>query len=174
MAGKKQQPRAKAKDTRKPRKKKVRPIVKDSIEYVDYKDVNLLKAFLSDRAKIRGSRVSGNNRQQQRQAAGAIKIAREMALLPYHMRVVTQRKGDKRGGGRGDRRVDDHCGLGIKLPLGQGLECRGVIRLHLPLAVQPGPGQCAVEPDQAVRACRVELRREIFRARRVRIFCAGP
>ena len=97
MAGKKQQPRAKAKDTRKPRKKKVSPIVKDSIEYVDYKDVNLLKAFLSDRAKIRGSRVSGNNRQQQRQAAGAIKIAREMALLPYHMRVVTQRKGDKRG-----------------------------------------------------------------------------
>jgi small subunit ribosomal protein S18 len=101
VAGKKQQPRAKAKDTRKPRKKKVSPIVKDSIEYVDYKDVNLLKAFLSDRAKIRGSRVSGNNRQQQRQAAGAIKIAREMALLPYHMRVVTQRKGDKRGGGGG-------------------------------------------------------------------------
>ena len=101
MAGKKQQPRAKAKDTRKPRKKKVSPIVKDSIEYVDYKDVNLLKAFLSDRAKIRGSRVSGNNRKQQRQAAGAIKVAREMALLPYHMRVVTQRKGDKRGGGGG-------------------------------------------------------------------------
>ena len=111
MAGKKQQPRAKAKDTRKPRKKKVSPIVKDSIEYVDYKDVNLLKAFLSDRAKIRGSRVSGNNRQQQRQAAGAIKIAREMALLPYHMRVVTQRKADKRGGGRGRDREDRDRGF---------------------------------------------------------------
>ena len=102
MAGKKKQPRMSAKDLRKPRKKKVSPIVKDKIVYVDYKDVNLLRAFISDRAKIRGQRVSGNNRQQQREVAKAIKVAREMALIPYAQRVVTQRKGDRRRG-RSDR-----------------------------------------------------------------------
>ena len=102
MAGKKKPPRAKAKDLRKPRKKKGSPIVKDKIEYIDYKDVNLLRAFISDRAKIRGQRVSGNNRHQQRDVAKAIKVAREMALIPYAQRVVTQRKGDRRRG-RSDR-----------------------------------------------------------------------
>ena len=102
MAGKKKQPRMSAQDLRKPRKKKVSPIVKDKIEYVDYKDVNLLRAFISDRAKIRGQRVSGNNRQQQRDVAKAIKLARELALIPYHQRVVSQRKGDRRRG-RPDR-----------------------------------------------------------------------
>ena len=102
MAGKKKQPRMSAKDLRKPRNKKVSPIVKDKIEYVDYKDVNLLRAFISDRAKIRGQRVSGNNRQQQRDVAKAIKLARELALIPYHQRVVSQRKGDRRRG-RPDR-----------------------------------------------------------------------
>ncbi len=108
MAGKKKPPRAKAKDLRKPRKKKISPIVKDKIEYIDYKDVNLLRAFISDRAKIRGQRVSGNNRHQQRDVAKAIKVARELALIPYAQRVVTQRKGDRRRG-RSDRepRNDD-------------------------------------------------------------------
>jgi len=109
MAGKKKQPRMSAKDMRKPRKKKVSPIVKDKIEYVDYKDVNLFRAFISDRAKIRGQRVSGNNRQQQREVAKAIKLARELALIPYHQRVVTQRKGDRRRGrpDREDSRSDN-------------------------------------------------------------------
>ena len=109
MAGKKKQPRMSAKDLRKQRKKKVSPIVKDKIEYVDYKDVNLLRAFISDRAKIRGQRVSGNNRQQQREVAKEIKVAREMALIPYAQRVVTQRKGDRRRGrsDRDDARYED-------------------------------------------------------------------
>ena len=109
MAGKKKPPRMSAKDLRKPRKKKVSPIVKDKIEYVDYKDVNLLRAFISDRAKIRGQRVSGNNRQQQREVAKAIKVARELALIPYAQRVVTQRKGDRRRGrsDRDDARFED-------------------------------------------------------------------
>ena len=102
MACKKKQPRMSPKDLRKPRKKKVSPLVKDKIEYVDYKDVNLLRAFISDRAKIRSQRVSGNDRQQQREVAKAIKVAREMALIPYAQRVVTQRKGDRRRG-RSDR-----------------------------------------------------------------------
>ena len=105
---KKQQPRSKGKDPKKgkPRKKKVSPIVKEGIEYVDYKDVNLLRAFMSDRAKIRARRVTGNDVQQQRAAAIAIKVAREMALMPYASMVVTQRKGDKRRRDRGDERGD--------------------------------------------------------------------
>ncbi len=105
----KKKPRGKGKDLKKlkPRKKKVSPLVKESIEYVDYKDVTLLRAFMSDRAKVRARRVTGNDVQQQREVAKAIKNAREMALLPYASRVVTQRKGDKRRrddrGERGDR-----------------------------------------------------------------------
>ena len=44
---------------------------------------------MSDRAKIRNMRVSGNDRQQQLEVAKAIKIAREMALLPYTNRVAS-------------------------------------------------------------------------------------
>ena len=51
--------------------------------YVDYKDVNLLHRFVSDRAKIRNRRVTRQHVQQQREVANAVKIAREMALLPY-------------------------------------------------------------------------------------------
>ena len=50
---------------------------------VDWKDVATLRKFMSDRAKIRSSRVTGNCPQHQRQVAQAIKNAREMALLPY-------------------------------------------------------------------------------------------
>jgi small subunit ribosomal protein S18 len=57
---------------------------------------------MSDRAKIRNMRVSGNDRQQQLDIANAIKIAREMALLPYAKRVASAsrtrppRDGDRR------------------------------------------------------------------------------
>ncbi len=67
---------------RKP-KKKVCVFCKDKINYVDYKDTNLLRKFISDRGKIRARRVTGVTAQQQRQIAKAIKNAREMALLPY-------------------------------------------------------------------------------------------
>lgn len=100
--------RAKGKDPKKlkPRKKKVSPLVKEGVEYVDYKDVTLLRAFMSDRAKVRARRVTGNDVQQQREVAKAIKNAREMALLPYASRVVTQRKGDKRRRSDRDDRDD--------------------------------------------------------------------
>jgi len=52
-------------------------------DYVDYKDVGQLRKFMSDRSKIRSSRVTGNCPQCQRKVATAIKNAREMALLPY-------------------------------------------------------------------------------------------
>ena len=67
---------------RKP-KKKVCVFCKEKISYVDYKDTNLLRKFISDRGKIRARRVTGVSSQQQRQIASAVKNAREMALLPY-------------------------------------------------------------------------------------------
>jgi ribosomal protein S18 len=64
-------------------KKKVCYFCAEGIEHVDYKDVALLRKFMSDRAKIRSSRVTGNCVQHQRRVAQAIKNARELALLPY-------------------------------------------------------------------------------------------
>ena len=45
-------------------KKKVSVLNTEQVEYVDWKDVNLLRRFMSDRAKIRARRVSGNDSQQ--------------------------------------------------------------------------------------------------------------
>lgn len=55
----------------------------DKVEYVDYKDIGLLRKFISDRGKIRARRVTGNCTQHQRDIAVAVKNAREVALLPY-------------------------------------------------------------------------------------------
>ncbi len=105
MASKKNRARA-AKDAAPRRyKKKTSALVLERVEYVDYKDVDLLSRFMSDRAKIRNRRVSGNDLQQQRDVAGAIKIAREMALLPYARRVSSQRTRPPRDGRRGDGEV---------------------------------------------------------------------
>ena len=52
-------------------------------DYVDYKDVALLRKFMSDRGKIRSRRVTGLSPRRQREVATAIKNAREMAMLPY-------------------------------------------------------------------------------------------
>jgi len=59
---------------------------KNKIEYIDYKDVALLKKFVSDRGKIRSRRVTGTTPQYQKLLSEAIKNAREMALLPYTQR----------------------------------------------------------------------------------------
>jgi small subunit ribosomal protein S18 len=52
-------------------------------EVVDYKDLSLLRRFLSDKGKTRGRRVTGLSRRHQRQLSVAVKRAREIALLPY-------------------------------------------------------------------------------------------
>jgi small subunit ribosomal protein S18 len=67
---------------RKP-KKKQNPLKTAGVERVDYKDVSVLRKFISDRGKIRARRVTGVSVQQQREIAKAVKNAREMALLPY-------------------------------------------------------------------------------------------
>jgi small subunit ribosomal protein S18 len=107
MASKKNRARASKDTTQRKYKKKTSALITEKVEYVDYKDVDLLSRFMSDRAKIRNRRVSGNDVQQQREVAGAIKIAREMALLPYARRVATQRTRPPRDGRPGrDRDAD--------------------------------------------------------------------
>ncbi|NMI00948.1 30S ribosomal protein S18 [Pseudonocardia acidicola] len=68
---------------RRPPKRKVNPLYVKRVKEVDWKDVTLLRQFISDRGKIRARRVTGLTPQQQREVARAIKNAREMALLPY-------------------------------------------------------------------------------------------
>src|SRR3954471_2692015 len=102
-----------AKD-RRPIKKKMSILNSENIQWIDYKDVNLLRRFMSERAKIRARRVTGNDQQQQAAVAKAIKLAREMALLPYSVRQVTQRsKGRRDRGDRGDRDRDRDAPLEV-------------------------------------------------------------
>jgi small subunit ribosomal protein S18 len=113
MTSKKNRARA-PKEVNKKFKKKTSVLVTDKVEFVDYKDVNLLNRFVSDRSKIRNRRVTGNTVQQQRDIANAVKNAREMALLPYTKRVSQTRAGrpprerDEDGGG--GRRGEDGGG----------------------------------------------------------------
>lgn len=64
-------------------KRKSCQLCKHHLRNVDYKDVALLRRYLSERGKIRSRRMSGACRKHQRLVAVAIKRAREMALLPY-------------------------------------------------------------------------------------------
>ena len=90
-----------AKESNRRIKKKSNPLPGDKVEFIDYKDINLLQRFMTDRSKIRGRRLSGADQQQQREITNAIKNAREMALLPYTKRVTSTRAP------RGERRDDD-------------------------------------------------------------------
>ena len=89
-------------------KKKPCALCRDKIEWVDYKDVPMLRKYMSDRGKIRSRRVTGNCAQHQRALAMAIKTARELVLLPYTQRTVTERPGGRGGGrDRGERTLGD-------------------------------------------------------------------
>ena len=81
---------------------------RDKVEFVDYKDINALRKFVSDRGKIRSRRITGACRRHQNQIATAVKRARELALLPY----VGEGSGrdEREGGGRGGRGGRDRVG----------------------------------------------------------------
>jgi small subunit ribosomal protein S18 len=100
--GKKRTP---VRDTNRRGKPKVCVFCRDHVTWVDYKDVNVLRRFISDRAKIKARRTTGTCTQHQREVAVAIKTARELALLPYTQRTVSDKAGrDGRGGARGGAR----------------------------------------------------------------------
>ena len=66
---------------RKPRRKYCQ-FCKDHTEYIDYKDTQMLRKFMTERGKMLPGRVTGANAKQQRQVKRAIRRARVMGLLP--------------------------------------------------------------------------------------------
>ncbi|MFO7953492.1 MULTISPECIES: 30S ribosomal protein S18 [unclassified Thioalkalivibrio] len=66
-----------------PRRRKYCKFTAEGIDYIDYKDLNLLKGFVTETGKIVPSRVTGTSAKYQRQLATAVKRARFLALLPY-------------------------------------------------------------------------------------------
>ena len=68
---------------------------KEDTQYIDYKDTQMLRKYVTDRGKIKPRRVTGACTQHQRDIANAVKRAREMALMPYAVPAIS---------GRGDRR----------------------------------------------------------------------
>ena len=94
--------RSKPRDAGRRGKKKISALVIGKVDYVDYKDAELLRKFVSERSKLKARRVTGNSEQQQREVARAVKNAREMALIPYPNRGTTQRR-ERRSDDRGAR-----------------------------------------------------------------------
>ncbi|HZK00388.1 MAG TPA: 30S ribosomal protein S18 [Tissierellaceae bacterium] len=66
----------------KPRKR-ICSFCADKVDHIDYKDINKLKKYVTDRGKILPRRISGNCSKHQREVTIAIKRARQVALLPY-------------------------------------------------------------------------------------------
>jgi len=75
---------------RQPRKKFCQ-FCKENTQFIDYKDVALLRKYMTDRGKIKPRRVTGACTQHQHDIATAIKRAREMALVPYALPVISGR-----------------------------------------------------------------------------------
>jgi small subunit ribosomal protein S18 len=96
--------RAPKDDKRRPLKKKASPIPEGS--YVDWKDINTLRKFTSDRGKIRARRVTGLSVQMQRDVAEAVKNARELALLPFAATGVAERGPRRPRPGRYDENAE--------------------------------------------------------------------
>ena len=65
------------------RRKRYCRFTAEGITEIDYKDLNLLKAYVSESGKIVPSRITGTSAKYQRQLATAIKRARHLALVPY-------------------------------------------------------------------------------------------
>lgn len=78
-----------SKNAAKKRKKKRRQprkvcrLTVDRVVYIDYKDVNMLKHYVTERGKIIPRRITGATAKHQRMLTRAIKLARQVALLPY-------------------------------------------------------------------------------------------
>ena len=74
---------AKKKRKKKRQPKKVCRLTVDRVVYIDYKDVGLLKHYVTERGKIIPRRITGATAKHQRMLTRAIKLARQIALLPY-------------------------------------------------------------------------------------------
>ncbi|UCC55342.1 MAG: 30S ribosomal protein S18 [Gammaproteobacteria bacterium] len=65
------------------RRRKFCKFTAEGIEEIDYKDIGLLKQYITETGKIVPSRITGTKARYQRQLSTAIKRARYLALLPY-------------------------------------------------------------------------------------------
>ena len=65
------------------RRRKFCRFTAEGVDYIDYKDLDVLKEYVSETGKIVPSRITGTKAKYQRQLATAIKRARYLALLPY-------------------------------------------------------------------------------------------
>jgi small subunit ribosomal protein S18 len=88
------------------------------IAWVDYKDTNLLRRFMTDRGKIKARASTGTCAQHQRDVALAIKTARELAMLPYLVRTLAADKASGRRG-RGPGRPGERPAGGEGGPAGE-------------------------------------------------------
>ncbi len=135
-------------------KKKPCALCKDHVAWVDYKDVGMLRKYMSDRGKIRARRVTGNCTQHQRDVAIAIKTARELALLPYTQRTTTERPGGRGGRGRdggsgqGGRGRRDEERAPTRAPVSEGTEVAEVAAAEVEL----DPGEAIVVEEVDVPA----------------------
>ena len=84
MAQKKQPTRSRRPGTSTaPGRRKSCHLCRDKVDQIDYKNLAQLRRYISEKGKIRSRRITGACRRHQLQVAGAVKRAREMALLPY-------------------------------------------------------------------------------------------
>lgn len=74
------------------RRRKVSYLTVNKIDKVDYKEITVLRRFLNERGKILPSRQTGTTAKQQRMIASAIRKAREMALLPFVVTEMSERR----------------------------------------------------------------------------------
>lgn len=129
-------------------KKKPCAMCRDNVEWIDYKDVSALRKYMSDRGKIRSRRVTGNCAQHQRDVAQAIKVARELIMLPYTQRTVTERPGGRGGRGREGREGRDGR---------EGREGRGPGGDRAPRPAANGDAPAAVTGDEPVVEAEADL-----------------
>jgi len=137
-------------------KKKPCALCRDKVEWVDYKDVPMLRKYMSDRGKIRSRRVTGNCAQHQRALAMAIKTARELVLLPYTQRTVTERPGGRGGRDRGERTLGDSMAAEARAarsaPVAEPeapAPAEVEVDLEVPGEVEEADTVAALEPDEA-------------------------
>jgi small subunit ribosomal protein S18 len=121
---------------------KVCVLCAQQVRWVDYKDTNLLRRFMTDRGKIKARANTGTCRQHQRGVALAIKTARELAMLPYQVRTLAADKsGGRRGrepGRPGDRPADADAGSASPADDGQSeSEADAEVAMASPPAVRP-------------------------------------
>ena len=99
MAAPSAQTRRATRDARRPAARRGCALCAAGVPWVDYKATDVLRRFMSDRGRVRARAASGACARHQREVTAAIKTARELGLLPYAERTLTDGSG-RRGRGR--------------------------------------------------------------------------